>query len=106
MTDPRIEALITAAQAEGLSFKHAISGDDDQTIAARILAAADAAAWRPLVKFPPPSNAVLIKSEQGGEKHYAVAKWDLKIDAWRNEDQMYSPRYFTQWQPLGGEIGA
>ena len=99
MTDPRIEA---AARELKRLFSESEQANDAMWLSCAecILAAADAAAWRPLVKSPPPSNAVLIKSEQGGEKHYAVAKWDWKIDAWRNEDQMYSPRYFTQWQPL------
>ncbi|MCG0998149.1 hypothetical protein [Acetobacter persici] len=95
MTDPRIEALIDAIQAEGLSFKHAIHGDDEQAIATRILAAADAAARRSLADQIPP-EPVLIMSQHGA----AVAQWDMEIDGWRNEDTMYSPRYFTRWQPL------
>lgn len=59
------------------------------------LAAANAAAWRPLTDQPP-SERVLIMSRHGA----AVAQWDAKIDGWRNDDTMYSPRYFTHWQPL------
>lgn len=61
MTDPRIEALIDAIQAEGLSIKHAIHGDDDQTIAARILAAADAATWRPIADCETTSPVLVLQ---------------------------------------------
>ncbi|MCC6105939.1 DUF551 domain-containing protein [Acetobacter sp.] len=106
MTDPRIEAALDAAWANTVQFQSGetfaqynerepyAAGEFRVSIIAAI-AAADAAAWRPIADQPP-SEPVLIMSEHGA----AVAQWDMKIDAWRNEDTMFSPRYFTHWQPL------
>ncbi|WP_140386053.1 MULTISPECIES: hypothetical protein [Acetobacter] len=110
MTDPRIEA---AARALCIARRN----DPDDLVwittepgvqepygprwvtcyheAKQALDAADAAAWRPTTDRPP-SEPVLIMSQHG----MAVAQWDAGIDGWRNEDTMYSPRYFTYWQPL------
>lgn len=105
MTDPRVEA---AARALCEIYGHDPDADEamvqsgmganwcayeDEARAA--LAAADAAAWRALADQMPP-EPVLIMSQHGA----AVAQWDAGIGAWRNEDMMYSPQYFTHWQPL------
>lgn len=104
MTDPRIEAAAKAIaeyvyERAGKPLKWEDMGDTRQNVARDYasvgLAAADAEAWRTLADQPP-SERVLIMSRHGA----AVAQWDAKIDGWRNEDTMYSPRYFTHWQPL------
>lgn len=114
MIDKRIEAALEAAwshttqYAGGMSFsqyedKNPDAAGEFRKAIVAALAAADAAAWRPISECPP-SEPVLIMSQHGA----AVAQWDVKIDGWRNEDTMYSPRYFTRWQtirsPLEGEV--
>ncbi|MCG4273942.1 DUF551 domain-containing protein [Acetobacter senegalensis] len=94
MTEPRIEAAITEMKRL-FGAEECVDRAEWSACAETVLAAADAAAWRPTTDRPP-SEPVLIMSQHG----MAVAQWDAGIDGWRNEDTMYSPRYFTHWQPL------
>lgn len=101
MTDPRIETLIDAIQAEGLSFKHAIHGDDDQAIAARILAVVDAAAWRTIESAPEEETIIVCG---GSVSQPTTASWSgLPGNPWWSYSQEnYSEGIDapTHWQPL------
>lgn len=106
MTDPRIEAAARSiwmdAQDAGaeIAFENASTVNRAMalSLARNALAAADAAAWRHVMDRP--SGPVMIMSQQGGQESYAIAEWDKENYAWRGEDMMYSPRFFTHWQPL------
>lgn len=113
MTDPRIEAA-----ARALSADRGIDPDDNEEIGRHfgkdhnwqayvhmvsiVLAAADAAVWRPT--STPPDAGILVhiasSAETGSEQ--AIALWDYDIGCWRNPDMgmRYAPAYFPQWQPL------